>query len=225
MRWWCSNLIQGLLWAYDPSLMLHIIKPHPTIQLFTGYFPITLCVITPPQLYSSTFTVGRTFTTLTLRCTALFAPDSTPSLPVLEFLSIRKSVRYCRPPPPIPALTVFPPPTFSPCPYRPLHPRSMSLFLMPLSPSVSPPFIALNVASITDKPCGWSIIGYVLPLQFPWPPPPLPASTCGWSLTVPRRVVYPFPGLLYLYIMLPPPPLLCHTISWFLPVVYICILT
>ena len=85
-----------------------------------------------------------------------------PPLPVLDFLSTWTSVHSHRPPLPVPSLAVLPPLTYYPGSCRPLRPRAVSLFLIPLPLSSRPLFAALNISSIPVDPCGCYLLGSVL---------------------------------------------------------------
>ena len=61
-------------------------------------------------------------------------------------LPVHTSVYSCRPPPPVPAIAVLPPLTYSPGTSRPMHPCSASPFLLPCPLSgfpLSPPLTSL----------------------------------------------------------------------------------
>ena len=102
-------------------------------QLFSGYSP------SPPRVLNPSALV-----TLILSCTALFY-SIIPPLTVLDCLSPWKRVHSRRPPPPVSEITVLPPLTGSPGPCRPLQPRAVIPFLLPLSPSGHLPFVALDM--------------------------------------------------------------------------------
>ena len=66
-----------------------------------------------------------------------------------------------------------------------------------LSPSVFPPFSALNIANVPANPCGWSLIGSIHTPTFPQTTPlPCCPQPAAWSLLVPRRVISWFTVLL-----------------------------
>ena len=89
-----------------------------------------------------------------------------PPLLVLERLNTWTSIHYRRPPLTAPTISVFKPSTCSPGPCRPLHPRAAIPFRPPLPPSGLPPFSDLDVTSVPSNPCGFAIIGSVLPPPF-----------------------------------------------------------
>ena len=89
-----------------------------------------------------------------------------PPLTVLDCLSTCKSIHPRCPPITVPSLTVLPSSTCSPDPWWPLQPCSASPFQPPLSSSSRPPFSALDVASVTDNPCGFAFLGSILPMPF-----------------------------------------------------------
>ena len=65
-------------------------------------------------------------------------------------LPVHTSVYSCRPPPPVPALSVLPPLTFSPGPSWPMQPCAASTFLPPYPLSgypLSPPLTSLSTLS------------------------------------------------------------------------------
>ena len=78
-----------------------------------------------------------------------------------------------------PAIAVLPLSTYSPGPCWPLQPCAASSFLPPRPPSGCLHFDDLNIANSPVNPCGLYFRVYVLPLPFPKPLTPLPASTYG----------------------------------------------
>ena len=132
--------------------------------MFSGYFPVTRRVLTPshpPPPYH------------------YFRSRLSPFYSGIG-LTGNTIVHYHLPPPPIPALAVLLPSTWSPGPSSTTQPRSASLFLHSRPPSGCPPCTTLNVASVPIEPRGYYLLGSVLPLPLLKPPaPPLPALTCG----------------------------------------------
>ena len=144
MRWWCSNIVQGLLRAKASSLMLtSYIKTCPTVRLFSWSVPFTIRVLTP---FPSA--------TPKMSCTALHTLLSYLVL-VLDCLdkqaSISTDFNAC------PALSVLTPSTYSPGTWLPLQPRTTTPFLLSCTTSSCPPQYEDVMKLLKNKVSIWII--------------------------------------------------------------------
>ena len=140
-----------------------------------------------------------------------FAPNFPP--PFRSWTAWSNKLPSCWPPPPVLHFLYCLTSTCYPGPCCTLQPCVTSLFLPSLPPSGPPPFAVLNVASAPVNPCGFSLLGHVLPPPVIDPPPPPMALTAGPVPSVPKGGRVSSPGLLPSSVVLPLHLILCCPIS------------